>query len=528
MKTDFTKALGAYRKYLKYLALLGLLLATAGLVSGVASGWSLLPVGLLFGGLGLLLVGLAFSDVVQGQFWQQRSTEASANALVATLAMLVILGLINLLAVRYSSRLDLTENQLFTLAPQSRQVVQALEQPAKALIFDTIQNPQDQQLLTSYQRAGDNFSYEYIDPYANPQRAQQFEATRPGMAFLEVGDRRQFLQNVSPQERLSERTLTNALDQIVSDRTLTIYFTQGHREYPIDGSEAGFAQAVAALEEKNYTVKPLNLAETSEVPEDASVVVVAGPAEEFFDREVTALNNYLNQGGSLMLLIDPRTSPGLGSLLDRWGVTLDNRIVLDTSGAGQLVGLGPAAPLVTDYGEHPITQDFRGGRSFYPLARPLEIEALPDVTAVPLLETNPQSRAETISEGGELQYDPNASPEGPFTLGAALSRPVETAPAEGEQSNTDSPKEARLVVVGNASFATDGLFDQQLNGDVFLNGVSWLGQQNDAALSIRPKEVTNRRITMTVQQQIGLGVFSLLVLPLIGFALAFVMWLRRR
>jgi ABC-type uncharacterized transport system involved in gliding motility auxiliary subunit len=67
-----------------------------------------------------------------------------------------------------------------------------------------------------------------------------------------------------------------------------------------------------------------------------------------------------------MLLIDPRTSPRLGSLLDDWGVTLDDRIVLDTSGTGQLVGLGPAAPLVTQYPDHPITSDFGNGRSFFP------------------------------------------------------------------------------------------------------------------------------------------------------------------
>jgi ABC-type uncharacterized transport system involved in gliding motility auxiliary subunit len=84
------------------------------------------------------------------------------------------------------------------------------------------------------------------------------------------------------------------------------------------------------------------------------------------------------------------------------------------------------------------------------------------------------------------------------------------------------------VVIGNSTFATDGLFAQQLNGDVFLNAVNWLGQQDDATLSIRPKEVTNRRIAMTVQQQVGLGLFAVLVLPLVGFALAVVMWIRRR
>jgi ABC-type uncharacterized transport system involved in gliding motility auxiliary subunit len=198
--------------------------------------------------------------------------------------------------------------------------------------------------------------------------------------------------------------------------------------------------------------------------------------------------------------------------------------VLDTSGTGQLVGLGPAAPLVTDYGDHPITRDFRGGRSFFPLVRPVNIEEVAGVTAVPLLQSNPQSRAEALSTAGELQFDENAPPSGPYTLGVALSRPIAGATAsEGEPS-----PESRLVVIGNATFATDGLFEQQLNGDVFLNAISWLGQQTDATLSIRPKEVTNRRITLTVQQQIGLGVFALLVLPVIGLGLAVLMWLRRR
>ncbi|MEA5451069.1 Gldg family protein [Leptolyngbya sp. CCNP1308] len=519
------KSFAAYQKYLKYLALPGLALVTAGLIAGIVAGWTLLPAGLLLGGIGLLLVGLVLGNYGQGRFWAQRSTEAGANALVSTLAVLAILALVNFLAVRYASRVDLTENQIFTLAPQSQQVVQTLENPTRVVVFDPLPNPQDRQLLESYRQAGPQFTFDYVNPYNDPRLAQDFGATQTGMVFVESGETRRFLQNVSPTERLSERTLTNALDQVVSDRPLTVYFTQGHQEFTIDGSDTGFLQAATALEDKSAVVQPLDLSQTSAVPDDASVVVVAGPAAEFFEAEVNALQTYLNGGGSLMLLIDPRTSPGLDSLLDPWGVTLDDRIVLDTSGSGQLVGLGPAAPLVTDYGDHPITRDFGGGRSFFPLVRPVNVEEVPGVTATPLLQSNPQSRAEALSTEGELQYDENAPPSGPYTLGVALSRPVEGAAAPAE----DEPApESRLVVIGNATFATDGLFEQQLNGDVFLNAISWLGQQTDATLSIRPREVTNRRITLTVQQQIGLGVFALLVLPLIGLGLAVLMWLRRR
>ncbi|NEQ46539.1 MAG: ABC transporter [Leptolyngbya sp. SIOISBB] len=592
------KRLAFSAKWLKFLTWPGLACATAGLVAGSLSGWQLLPTALMIFGIGLLLLGLSFSGQTAGAFWQQRSTQSGTNAVVATIAVLVILGLVNLLAVQNAGRYDLTETQLFTLAPATQQVVQSLDEPVRLVIFDPVQNPQDVQLLESYREESDNFDFEYVDPFANPRLAEAFGATQAGMVFLEVGGDRRFLQTIgttaNPEalgtpETLSEQELTNALARIVSDLTLNIYFVQGHGEPLIDGSEPGLSEAGQSLIAQNYQVETLNLLEAEAVPNDANVVVVAGPAQDFFPAEVEALEDYLNGGGGVLLLLDPRIDGGLTTLLDDWGVILDDRLVLDTSGAGQFVGLGPAAPIVTTYGDHPITQDFGDGRSFYPLARAVDSRDLPGIEATPLLLTNPESRAEAISDEGDLTFDPNAPPDGPYVLGVALSREAEETPpaelsqepdseTEGEavaapddtEDNTDPATdrsaesdttdteavdaetveteetpiaepdddaadepinraaESRLVVIGNSSFAGDGSFNQQLNGDVFLNSVNWLGQEADATLSIRPKTVTDRRLQMTGQQAWGLGVFSLLVLPLTGLALAILMALRRR
>ncbi|XGB42548.1 MAG: Gldg family protein [Nodosilinea sp. LVE1205-7] len=356
----------AIKKRLKYLVWPGLALITAALVVGFLAGWSPLALALLVGGVGLAGIGLGFRNSSGGDgFWQQRSTQASTNALVATLAVLTILALLNFLAVRHSIRIDLTENQIFTLAPQSQKVIKALSTPTRVVIFDPNPNPQDRQLLESYRQAGNQFSFEYVNPSENPRQAQEFGVTQPGAVFLQQGNQRRLVQTVSRSDRLSERTLTNHLDQLSRQGSLRVYFTQGHRELPIDGSKAGFLQAATALKDQGFTVETLDLSTTAEIPEEGSVVIVAGPSAQFFDKEVTTLTTYLEKGGSLLLMIDPRTSPNLDRLLDSWGISLDNRIVLDSSGAGQMVGLGPAAPLVTDYGDHPITHDFVGGRSFF-------------------------------------------------------------------------------------------------------------------------------------------------------------------
>ena len=85
-----------------------------------------------------------------------------------------------------------------------------------------------------------------------------------------------------------------------------------------------------------------------------------------------------------------------------------------------------------------------------------------------------------------------------------------------------------MVIIGNSTFATDGQFSRYLNGDVFLNSVSWLSKIDNPTLSIQPKEPTNRRLTMTVQKQILLMLLALVAFPLAGLVGAGTLWARRR
>ncbi|MEM6450726.1 MAG: Gldg family protein [Cyanobacteria bacterium P01_D01_bin.105] len=550
---------------LKYLLWPGLMLVTAGLVVGLFNNWSVLSIGIAVAGALLLVAGISAGGYATGQFWNQRSTQASTNAVFSVLSVLLILGLINFVGARYDRRIDLTENQILTLSPASQQVVVALEQPAELLIFNPVGDPADQQLLDNYRRYNPDFTYRYLDPFADPQLSQQLGVETGGEAFLRSGDRTTLVQRITPQEPLSERQLTDKLAQLSQEDIAVVYFLQGHGEYVIDGSQAGFLEAATALEQQNYTVAPLNLAATGSVPSDADVLIIAGPQEDFFENEIIAIRNYLEGGGSVMILIDPEIETGLEVLMSQWGVVPEKTIVIDTSGGGQLVGLGPAAPLVQDYGDHPITAAFGNGRSFFPVARPLQIREVSGVEETPLLFTNQSSHAQSIAEG-EIAIEGDPKNEGPFSLGVALSRPVVSTnssaadPADPSES-ADSPNddadsesvseflaeaipeedlldeaatnrsaraESRMVVIGNSTFATDGLFSQQLNGDVFSNAVNWLSKIESPVLSIRPKEVTNRRFEITVQNQILLTVLALIVFPLAGLVGAGTLWVRRR
>ncbi|NET57796.1 MAG: ABC transporter [Symploca sp. SIO2E6] len=529
----------------------------------VGGTWSFIALGLLIAGIVLIGLWVLFLDSFAPGFWGRRSTQVGTNAFLATLSVLLILGLINFLAVRSGIRVDLTENQLFTLSPLSQRVVQNLEQPLKVWVFNPNPNPADRRLLENYRRYGSNLEFKFVDPQKELRLTEKFDVQSLGEVYLEYGSERQLLQTVNQIERLSEIKLTNGIAKLTSDRTDTVYFLQGHGETPLEPGEGGLFQAVNALEDKNFTVATLNLTQKSAVPPDASVVVIASPKEPLFEAEVKTLEAYLAQGGSLLVMFNPDINPGLDSLLADWGVEFDERIVIDPS--GQLNGFGLATSIVYNYGAHPITQDFAERYSLYPLARSVETTPVEGIEETPLVITNEETWAESDLEEQPLDFNPESDRQGPLNLGVALSRPItdaaaitengedvandseaspqsdeeETEPILKEDSATsptisDAEKaqekdtESRLVVFGNSDFATNGWFEQQLNGDVFLNSISWLSNEEEEVLSIRPKEPENRRINLTEGQRAAFSWTVLLFVPLFGFTTAGFMWWQRR
>ena len=549
-------------KLWKLIFWLGPFLITAGLTIRLTSVNSrIIPLSLII--IGAVICALwVVVKTQQSKWWQKRSTQSATNALIATLSVLVILGLINFLGIRYHLRLDLTDTQLFTLSPQSRELVSNLPETMKVWLFTKEKNSQDQELLDNYHRQSNKFKFEYVDPELKPGLVDRFGVKDYGEVYLEFQTKRQLVQRISEDERLSEIKLTNRLQQMINPKTAKVYFLQGHSEHPLSASKGAISKAIQGLIDKNFTISTLNLAERPQVPDDADVVIVAGPQKELLTGEVTALQNYLNRGGNLLLMIDPNTNPKIDTLLKEWGVRLDNRLVIDNS--GESLQLGPATILVTEYGQHPITQDFANNISVYPLTRPLEIDPVSGVESMVLLKTKPypNSWAESDQKSEKLEFNEDKDLKGPLTLGVALTRKLLNSPtaipspiptAKNSPTTIPSPipttttspttipnpipttttspttaKESRLVVFGNSNFATDSLFEQQLNGDVFLNTVSWLSQQDEKLLSIRPKQPKNRRIIISNREANLLTISAVFLLPLLGLLTGFIIWWKRR
>ena len=246
--------------------------------------------------------------------------------------------------------------------------------------------------------------------------------------------------------------------KIVKGDKKTIYFTEGHGEKQIDSTDqrTGYQLAKNGLEKENYVVKSINLVQEGKVPEDASVVVMAGPTTEPVASELDALDAYLNGGGSVLLLLDPPPGASLKDFLKKWSLEAGDNFVVDASGMGKIFGAGPTIPLVSKYEGHRITQGFNV-MTFFPLARSITPAKQPveGVVVEPLLRTNEASWGETDMKPGakQVQLDEGVDIKGPVTIGDVATKTI-------------GDKKGRLVVIGDSDFAINGYFGALGNGNL--------------------------------------------------------------
>lgn len=596
----------------KYFLLFGTIFIIIGTVAGYVAGeWIPVPMGILAGGTFILILGFI---ILSRGFWRRRSMQTGINALIATIALVTILISVNIIAINYGRTFDLTETNLYTLAPQSQQLVANLEQPLRVVVFESPPSRENKRLLENYQSYSDNFEFEFVDPQQDIAKVESFEVESFGEVHIEYGDKTRFVQEVNEYEPLSEVELTNAINIIQRDRVSFAYFLQGHGEPPLEPVEGGLSQAADSLEQQGYQVEAFNFAEEATLPSSPnSVLIIVSPEQDLFPGEIEEIQDYVADGGHLLLLLDHDSSDSLEPLLDPWGIELDDRVIVDASGRGQALGFNPATTLVTNYGDHPITNPLGNGITVYPLSRPVDVREMSGVEATPLVFSNEESWAQSDITQEELQYNPERDRASPLVLSFALERTevtdedVEEIPEEfpeleedieteeipeedqleespeeeetspernivppsermepspnNEENNpeetnnengeeiTQPPEEledeeeaeneleelpepsidSRVVIFGNSEFAKNGLFIQQLNGDIFLNSVDWLViSDDDASLGLRPQEETNRRINLTSQQATILQNVAMLIVPLFGVVLAIISWLRRR
>lgn len=442
-----------------------------------------------------------------------RHTRYGVNAAVTILLVLGVIGFVEALSARHSARLDLTENRRNSLSPQTIQLLRGLKTEVNAVGFFRTDQPGRrvaEDLFKQYARhAGGKLTWKVVDPDREPALARRYAIESYGTIVLETKTKS---EKVTDAE---EEKLTNGLVKVTREGKRAIYVVQGHGEHEITNTErSGFSEAKGALERSNYEVKPLVLAREGKVPDDAAVVIEAGPRTDLFAPELDALDAYLGRGGKLLAMVNPFQNEGMKKWLAKHGFELGDNLIVEPNPIGRLFGIGPEVPIVQQYESHPITRDMAGVSTLFPLTRsvsPAKTQA-PGRPVQPLARTSPQSWGETNRDAlqrGEAQPDPQDT-RGPLPVAAVATK-----------------DKARIVVYGTSSLASNQFLNLQGNRDFFLNTMSWLAEEEDQ-ISIRPRDVKQTPVFLSAQQGQAVFLLPVIVLPALVLAGGLVAVVRRR
>jgi ABC-type uncharacterized transport system involved in gliding motility auxiliary subunit len=478
------------------------------------------PAQWLFLGLGgaLLLLSLAFNSGEARTAMGTRTARYGAGAAVMALLALGIVVAANAISLRHSVRWDFTENKRNSVSPQTIQVLRTLKAPVSAIAFfrsDTPGKKTAEDLLTQYATySRGKFTWRLEDTDRAPALARQYGVESYGTVVLEGGPAGQ--TRTEKVQDAEEEKLTNAIVKITRAGKRVVYVLKGHGEREIGSTDrAGFSQAKEQMEKANYEVKDLFLARDPKIPEDAAIVMVPSPKTDLFPQELAALDGYIAKAGKVFFMTAPFQADTTAKYLTKYGIVVDEDVVIELNPIGQLFGVGPLVPVVGQYEPHPITKDMGGVMTLFPLTRSVApAKALPKgVQASALAQTSRQSWGETdkaVFQTGKATPDPNEK-TGPLSVALVVTVDAQPDPkAEGDAAKK-APK-ARIVVVGTADFAANQFLGAQGNRDFFLNIVSWLAEEEDL-ISIRAKDPKQNPVVLTSgQSRLVLGL-PILVLP---------------
>jgi len=437
-----------------------------------------------------------------------------ANSVILGIALLLILVIINFFSSRYHFRWDFTKSERYSLSEQTKKVLNNLKNDIKITCFFQ-EEAQDKEalkdLLKEYSYLSRRVKFEFFDPDKNPKVAKRYRITEYNTILIESENREDKVKGISEQD------VTNAIIKITRKSKKVIYFTQGHGEKDIEAlasSRESCSMVKDSLIRQGYEVKKISLLTTPLVPDDCSAIVISGPRKEFSLREKEVLNSYLLKGGKALFLLDPDSSPDLDGFLKEWGVRLQKNFIIDKV---QFFGGDNSIPAVTTYGSHEITKNF-SYPTFYPLAQSISsgIEKdQADFTFTPLAMTSKNSWAEKNLE--RIEFNQKEDQQGPLIIACAVTK---TLPG-------NKGKNAKIIIFGDSDFILNAYFNFYGNGDIFLNSINWLAEEEDL-ISIRPKPRDFSSVQLTRQKGNIIFFLSVIALPSFILILGGVIWLRRR
>lgn len=451
------------------------------------------------------------------------------------LIIVLIVVLINLISSKLFLRLDFTEDKRYTLSNATKQILKNLDEPATIIAYFSENVPPDilrvrnefKELLSEYSSiSGNMVVYEFVNPNESPERemeAQQ-EGIRPIMisvrerdqmkqqraylgAVVKIGDKKETIPFINPNTSM-EYELTSKLKRLSLKEKAKIGYITGYGEPSMD-------EVVQLVEELKvlYDVENLDLKEATEINQNYKALIWIAPKDTIEQSKFELLNNYLTNGGSLLLAFDAvqgdfKTAQGSEvktnafEFLKDKGVEIEKKFIIDASASNvtvtqqqgffqfQMQVPFPYIPISTTFEKHPATAGLNN--LVFPFVSPIKFTNADSALVIQKLILSSENSG-VLNPPLFFEVDKNWKktdfPLSKLTIAVAI--------------QNYKGKNNKMVVVGDGDFVVNGKGEsaQRVNPDninFIANSVEWLTDASGLA-EVRTKTIALRQIDPKIE-----------------------------
>ena len=467
--------------------------------------------------VGCVGLGVAFDWRLYLEFFRLKTTKNGMNMGVLIVAAVTVLICVNFFSLINNKNFDFTTEKLFTLSDQTKKVLESAGTGLQITVFykgaaGLAEKDQIRQVIEQYTDYDGKIGVQYYNTYKDLAESNDYLRTvsdkdsNKVFAFVEKRGKR--IRVGSP---FDENQFTSAIVKATRLGVDKVYFLKGHGERALDSDGPdGLKFLKEALESQAFSVSPLNLLETSEIPKDADFLAIVGPRTSYLPSELDQLRDYIGSGGRLLVAIDPGQNHHLGEFLKSYGIEFMNNYVVSLDRGGftaTAVGMifSPTSRITEGF-------HFNKNIGFVGLDVASEVRAATDAPngyhLDEILKSGPASLTATDLRA-KFQDDDLKKMK-------SFSVAVE---AEGA-------KNSEILAIGGSTFLSNQSFFSALNRDFALNSAADLARETDL-IGVHPKSYNGTILDLS-QYQGSCAVIAGIALPILFFLSSGVTWLRRR
>jgi len=438
--------------------------------------------------------------------------------------------LLNLVASKFYFRLDLSEDQRYTLSNATKNILEELGEPVTITAYfgeslpPRYTNLRDDlhDLIVEYASRSDGMvQYEFLDPTQDEEIKAQAEAA--GVAPVQINIREKdkmeavltymgliikmgeglevipLLNEGTPLEYI----LSTSIKKLSVVEKPVIGLLQGHGE----PSQYAMQQAMADLSIL-YNIEPITLSESAGIPDHIATLAIVDPVDSFPLQQLLQLDAHLAKGNGIFISMSRVSgdlsqdqygkvvNTGLESWLANKGINVGDEFIIDASCSqiqvrrqmGQFSMMTPVSfhywPLISDMADHPVSKGMEA--LVLKFASTVEFTGDTNISYTPLAFSSEKSGLLPAPVVFDIQkrWTENDFPYASLPVAAAF---------DGTLSGTIN---SRMVVVANGDLAVsgEGQQAQQLppdNVNLMVNGIDWISDAT-GLIELRNKGIMYR------------------------------------